>query len=76
MTDSGVAREKIYGVSQWLKRLGGVRQATMAGFLEDQLIGEITGYACCVAVVVLKYMSLVRPICFVCNPLSAQNKNR
>jgi hypothetical protein len=59
MTDSGVAREKIYRGSQWLKRLGGGRQATMAGFPEDQLIGEIIGYACCAGVVVLKYMSLV-----------------
>ena len=76
MTDSGVAREKIRCVSQWLKRLRGGRQATMAGFPVDQLVGEFTAYACCLGVVALKYTSLVRPLRFVCNPLSIQNKRR
>lgn len=75
-TDSGGAREKIHCVSQWLKRLSGGRQATMAGFLAVQPVREFTSCACCAGVVALKCRALVRPLRFVCNPLSIQNKRR
>lgn len=76
MADPDVARVKIRCVSQWLKRLGQGRQATLAGFPLDQLVGENTAYACCAGVVALKYKLLGRPLRFSCNPLSIQNKRR